>query len=249
MFQRIAGRISLPDHVGLHDLLEVDGPAGKSPFHRLKQAAGRASWSGVREQVAHLRWVDSLGDSDAWLEGIAESKIADFAGEAAAADAAVMRDVGALKRTALLACMVHVARTRARDDLAEMFCKRMASITKLAKAELDEIRERQADMSERLIATYRGVLGCLDPRGDADTADALGLARRTVEQAGGFDAQLADIEGSRRITPTTTCRWSRAIAGAIARRCSRSRAPSSLTLRARTAACWTPWSTRSRTRS
>ena len=194
MFERVASRIGLPERVGLEALLEVAGPAAKSPFNRLEQPAGRASWSGFREQVAHLRWVDSLGDSEAWLEGVAESKIADFAGEAAAADAGVMRDVAPLKRTALLACMVHVARMRARDDLAEMFCKRMASITKLAKAELAEIRERQAEMSERLITNYRSVLACLDPRSPADAAGALRLARRTVEQAGGFDAELADIE-------------------------------------------------------
>ena len=194
MFERVGARIALPDRIALEGLLDVDGPGSKSAFHRLKQAAGRASWSAFREQVAHLRWVDSLGDTDAWLEGIAESKIADFAGEAMAADAGVMRDVAPSKRLALLACMVHVARTRARDDLAEMFCKRMASITKLAKAELDEIRERQAEMSERLITNYRGVLACLDPRSDADASQALRLARATVEQAGGFDAQLADIE-------------------------------------------------------
>jgi hypothetical protein len=129
MFERIDGRIGLPDRVGLEDLLEVAGPVAKSPFSRLKRPAGRASWSAFREQVARLRWVDSLGDTAVWLDGVAESKIADFAGEAAAADAGVMRDVAPLKRTALLACVVHVARTRARDDLAEMFCKRMASIT------------------------------------------------------------------------------------------------------------------------
>ncbi|MCA1699244.1 MAG: Tn3 family transposase, partial [Actinobacteria bacterium] len=67
--------------------------------------------------------------------------------------------------------MVHVARTRARDDLAEMFCKRMAQVTKLAKAELAEIREHQAEMSERLITNYRSVLGCLDPR-NAEAPDA-----------------------------------------------------------------------------
>jgi hypothetical protein len=134
-----------------------------------------------------------LGDTNAWLDGIAEFKIADFAGEAMAADTGVMRDVAPAKRTALLACMVHVARTRARDDLAQMFCKRMAQVTKLAKAELDEIRERQAEMSERLITNYRGVLACLDPRSDTDASQALRLAR-AVEQAGGFDAQLADIE-------------------------------------------------------
>ena len=117
----------------------------KSPFNRLKQPAGKASWSGFREQVEHLQWVDSLGDTGVWLEGIAESKIADFAGEAMAADAAVMHDVAPLKRIAPLACMIHVARTRARDDLAEMFCKRMASVTKLARAELAEIREREAE--------------------------------------------------------------------------------------------------------
>ncbi|MCA1697478.1 MAG: DUF4158 domain-containing protein [Actinobacteria bacterium] len=196
MFERVGGRIALGDRIALDELLEVGGPASKSAFHRLKQVAGRASWSAFREQVAHLRWVDSLGDTNAWLDAIAESKIADFAGEAMAADAGVMRDVAPAKRTALLACMVYVARTRARDDLAEMFCKRMAAITKLAKTELDEIRERQAQMSEGLIGHYRGVLVCLDPRNPAQLGaeDVLRLARRTVQDAGGFERELADIE-------------------------------------------------------
>ena len=43
---------------------------------RLKQAAGRASWSAFREQVMHLAWVDSMGDTARWLEGVAETKIA-----------------------------------------------------------------------------------------------------------------------------------------------------------------------------
>jgi hypothetical protein len=90
MFERVGARIALPDRIVLEGLLDVDGPGSKSAFHRLKQAAGRASWSAFREQVAHLRWVDSLGDTSVWLDGIAESKIADFAGEAMAADAGVM---------------------------------------------------------------------------------------------------------------------------------------------------------------
>jgi Domain of unknown function (DUF4158) len=187
MFERVGGRIALGDRIALDDLLKADGAGSKSAFNRLKQVAGRASWSAFREQVAHLRWVDSLGDSAAWLDGIAESKIADFAGEAMAADAGVMRDVAACKRTALLACMVHLARTRARDDLAEMFCKRMASITKLAKAELDAIRERQAQMSEGLIGHYRRVLACLDPQ------------RRAAGRRGRAGAGAPDGSGRRRL--------------------------------------------------
>ncbi|MCA1680204.1 MAG: DUF4158 domain-containing protein [Actinobacteria bacterium] len=196
LFEQIVARMAWGDRVRLEQLLDAVGASGKSDFNRLKQPAGRATWSSFREQVAHLRWVDSLGNTGAWLEGVAESKIADFAGEAFAADAAVMGDVAPLKRTALLACAAHVARTRARDDLAEMFCKRMAQVTKRAREQLEEIHKNQAEMSERLIGHYRDVLAQLDPRNPAamQASTALELARRTVEVAGGFDQELADIE-------------------------------------------------------
>ena len=60
MFERVAGRIALPDRVGLENLLEVVGPGPTTAYNRLKRPAGRASWSGFREQVEHLRWVDCL---------------------------------------------------------------------------------------------------------------------------------------------------------------------------------------------
>ncbi|MGH9223842.1 MAG: DUF4158 domain-containing protein [Acidimicrobiales bacterium] len=194
IFDGVVARMPLPDRVRLEGLLDVAGPGAKSDFSRLTAPAGRASWSEFRDQVARLRWVDSLGDTERWLEGVAESKVADFAGEAAAADAGVMRDVASLKRTALLACLVHSARGKARDELAELFCKRMASITKRARNELEEIRQHHAEMSDRLIANYRSVLGHLDPRNEAEEAEALRRARLAVREAGGFEAQLADIE-------------------------------------------------------
>jgi uncharacterized protein (DUF1501 family) len=140
MFARILARMTQGEVLRVDRLLEV-GSSGKSDLDALKRAAGKASWSNFRGQVEHMRWVDSLGDSARWLEGIAESKIADFAGEAAAADAAVMRDVSQPKRTALVACLIRVAQRRARDELAEMFCKRVAVITKRAKGELEALRE------------------------------------------------------------------------------------------------------------
>jgi hypothetical protein len=194
MFSGIVARMRQPEVLRVNSLLEVVD--GKSGFDGLKQAAGKASWSRFRAQVAHLRWVDSLGDARRWVEGIAESKIADFAGEAAAADAAVMRDVAQPKRTALVACLVHVAQTRARDELAELFCKRMAAITKRARSELEQLREQGRELSERLIDHYRELLERLDPgRGEStDPLVALRLAREAVERAGGFASELSDIE-------------------------------------------------------
>lgn len=196
-----------------------------------------------------------MGDSDEWLDGIAASKIADFAGEADAADADVLSRYQGVKRIALLACLVHTAGSRARDDLARMLCKRMAVTIKKGKAKLEEIQSRQRAVTERLIGTYKGVLEGLSPTGavgtaqeaaarmvlvavaalstttdgqcareaeDQDTGEGcavsgerradheaaaealltavrlqaagMGTVRGLVEDAGGFAAQLADIE-------------------------------------------------------
>ncbi len=86
---------------------------------------------------------------------------------------------------------------RARDDLAEMLCKRVAANVKKAKAELEEIRLRQRAVSERLIGTYRTVLEHLDPDGETVGGAPGARAARAVaavEEAGGFAVQLADIE-------------------------------------------------------
>ena len=112
-------RTSEAERSGLLSLLDVEdlGPGGKSLFNRLKQPAQRATWSHFRNQKNHLEWVDGLGDTGAWLAGVALGKVTDFAGEAAAADAGVLRDYALAKRVALIACLAHKARMRARDDL------------------------------------------------------------------------------------------------------------------------------------
>ncbi len=90
----------------------------------------RRGWSACssrglgQEQLEHQRWVDGLGDARAWWDGVPPSKIADFAGEAASADAAVMGDYTRAKQVALLAALMLTAQAKARDDTAEMFCRR-----------------------------------------------------------------------------------------------------------------------------
>src|SRR5699024_5901887 len=207
MATRIRGEVNAEIFAQVNDRMGEEGQArlkalvavaedGHSMFNRLKKPAQRASWSRFKAQAAYMAEVDAIGDTDTWLEGVAPTKVADFAGEADSLDAAAMGDYAPFKRLALVACLVHTARMRSRDDLAEMLCKRVAVVTKKAKAELEEIRERQRAVNEHLIGTYRGVLEHLDP----DNTEAGGEAERArraaqiVEAAGGFAAQLADIE-------------------------------------------------------
>ncbi|MBB6120005.1 hypothetical protein FHS13_001956 [Nocardiopsis algeriensis] len=166
----------------LHALVAM-AEDGYSMFNRLKKPAKRATWSRFKAQAAYMAEVDAIGDTHAWLEGVAPTKVTDFAGEAAAQDADTLSRYDPVKRLALVVCLVHTARMRTRDDLTQMLCKRVAANTKKAKDELEEIRHRQRAVNEHLIGTYRGVLERLDPN-----------APEAVEQAGEFAAQFADIE-------------------------------------------------------
>lgn len=221
IFATVRSRMTMEDRARLAGLLDVGGLDRKSGLNRLKKPAKRPSWSHLKEQHEQLRWVDGLGNTDAWLEGVAPGKIADFAAEAGALDAAELRDYDAGKRTALLACLVHTARRRARDDLAEMFCKRVATKLKNANDELEEIRKQQQALVERMIGTYRSVLERIAPpefvsRGPdgapapfpagkkarrkaaralaAQRATALAMAQKAVLASGSFAEEFADIE-------------------------------------------------------
>ncbi|MFD8562333.1 hypothetical protein ACFV1N_34070 [Streptosporangium canum] len=89
IFRTIWRRLSARGRERIEALPAV-GPGGRSDLDRLKKSAPRASWSKFREQAAHLARVEGLCDTEAVLEGIAASKITDFAGEADAADADVL---------------------------------------------------------------------------------------------------------------------------------------------------------------
>ncbi|MGH3237904.1 MAG: Tn3 family transposase, partial [Streptosporangiaceae bacterium] len=196
MFAQIVGRPG-PSGVGsMLALPELRGPGGKTRFDRLNRSAPRPSWTNFRKQPGQLRWAGSLGDTGSWLEGIAATKLSDSAGEADAADAGVRRDYGEDKLVAVLACLTGAAQARARDDVAEMFCRRVATLTRRARLELEELQQAHRAMTERLIASYRTVLERIDPDGPdaAKQQAALEAARAAVVAAGGFAGQYAGID-------------------------------------------------------
>jgi hypothetical protein len=100
---------------------------------RPQAARKAATLTKFKQHLAHLAWLDGLGPARAWLAGIPPPKVAQFAGEAHVTDVADLRKMGAARRLALVVRLLHQAQVRARDEVATMFCKRMAAITKKAK--------------------------------------------------------------------------------------------------------------------
>ena len=199
VFTAVAARITPAQRTRLTGLLRVDPSSRRSEFDRLKAPAKAASIGKFKLRLAHLAALDALGPTEAWLEGVPPGKISHFAGEARVTDVADFNRIGEDKRLTLLASLIHVLRTSARDEVTEMFCKRMAVIHKKGRARLEALRKEHRVESERLLEVFGEVLAAAreasEPSGDAagPTAGDDDVAARPDAAPG--DAAGADEAG------------------------------------------------------
>ncbi|MEQ4724463.1 Tn3 family transposase [Nonomuraea sp. B19D2] len=125
------------------------------------------------------------------------------------------------KRLTLIVSLLHMVRTGVRDDVVTMFCKRIATIHKKGRDQLEALREAHRAESERLLGVFGDVLdgvreavtpaepGAVGPlpdgastdpaasagSGSGDVAERAGrLVLKALEEAGGLDVLAAAYE-------------------------------------------------------
>lgn len=167
VFATVASRITPAQRSRLSELLVVDPTSRRSRFDRLKDPAKAATIGKFKIRLAHLSDLDALGPTDMWLQGIPPGRISHFAGEAKVTDVADLLKVGEAKRFTLLASLIHVLRTSGRDEVMDMFCKRMAVIHKRGRARLEALREEHRAESERLLEVFGDVLAAVREAAEA----------------------------------------------------------------------------------
>ncbi|MFG2525781.1 Tn3 family transposase [Streptomyces sp. NPDC048527] len=189
----------------LAGLLVVPDGERRSPFDVMKEPGRRATWSRYRQHGDRVDLVDGFGDAAKWVEGVASAKVSAFAEQARVLSVGEMLDISEPRRTALLACAVAKARARVRDEFVVMLSKRMARHAKRAQEELANLEQRHKASTEQLLVVYKDVLKVFREHivdehagqtGQGSLGDVLTVKRirEVVEDSGGFDAQLAEIE-------------------------------------------------------
>ncbi|HEY0846796.1 MAG TPA: Tn3 family transposase, partial [Noviherbaspirillum sp.] len=182
LFKRVAKKLSTEQRQFLDALITKEWTQRQSQFNQIKRSAKRASKKHLEMLLDHMMWLDSLIDVDKPLKDIPHSKLRHFASQAMALDAAELKDVNEEKRHTLILALIRSMRVRARDDLTEMFIRRLSTIHKRAREELANIQLRQRALSERLVAKLDNVLDILvDDLGDQKT----GLEIRKLLAPGG----------------------------------------------------------------
>lgn len=186
IFGTVLSRIPAGQLEGLQALLLTDKlERRQSEYNELKKSAKRPTRKHLEMLVEHLEWLDSITPSDRVFEGIPDTKIRHFAVQAMAYDVSELRECAEAKRYTLMLSLIRRMQIRARDQLAEMFLRRVATIHKRAREELEQIQFGQRSQVERLIGTLDGVLSILAT--EPDNAVAGSQIREYLQPAGGIE--------------------------------------------------------------
>jgi TnpA family transposase len=186
IFGQIMTRLSTDEQARLDTLLTTTVERSRTIFNALKLVAKRPSHHHLDEILAHLTWLESLGQFAPILDGVPPLKLQHFAAEAKALDAAELKDITLPKRLTLLVCLIHRMQTQTRDALVDMFCKRMATFHKQARHTLQRLQLAHQTQIDQVVTTFSAVLDVLD---DAPPAgEAINRIQALLAPAGGVAA-------------------------------------------------------------
>lgn len=200
LFALVLSRLSNDYKERLLDLLDSHPFVHRSPYNNLKQLPKRPTRNHpkrptrnhLNDLIAHLTWLDSLGDVKPLLADITVAKIQHFAAEARVLDVSEIKEFNLSKRTTLILCLIYSAQVMTRDNLVEMFLKKMQSIHNNAKKELEVIKKRYQETVEKLVEVLTNVLQVFvdEPRSD----EVINKVNQVLIPEGGAEQLLNECE-------------------------------------------------------
>jgi len=186
IYDQVAVRLTDTDALVLEALLIVQPGAVTTTFNRLKQTPGPARPETIRLWTDRLDWLTGLPNPDRILEGIAHTKVRQFAAEAAAMEVSELLGMTRSgKRSTLLLSLIRQARSRCRDELIEMLLRRVRRTQAKAKERLKALQDQHREMEETLIAIFGRVLD--SAKSVATDAEAGHQIRTLLTEQGGID--------------------------------------------------------------
>lgn len=191
-FQKVLSRLDGQQIQCLEGLLKADPQQSRSPYNALKQFPKSPTLSHLKALLSHLTWLQSLENVEQLLKDIPPLKIQHFAAEAKALDVGEIRDFSPPKRYTLLLCLIYQSQIQARDNLVTMFLKRINTIHKRGKEELEKLREQHRQKTEKLVTAFTDVLQLLE--GEPEETQTALRFKNLLKPHGGVSQLLGDCE-------------------------------------------------------
>lgn len=193
LYHTVTVSLSEEQAARLDALLKVPSGESVSAITHLRESPGPATLKHIRRWTQRLAELDDIIDPKPFLAEITPTKIRQFAAEAARLQVGDLRDLSQPgNRHTLILCLLFQTQAKTRDELVEMFLRRMRQTRHAAQEQLRLLQDRHREMEEALI----GVLGQVLHQVKDDFSDDIlgGRVRLILEDRGGVDTLGAHIE-------------------------------------------------------
>jgi Tn3 transposase DDE domain/Domain of unknown function (DUF4158) len=185
IFRRVATLITPEVQLVFETLLDAGTPVHRSYFSLLKLVPPSPTLSHLKAWQDRLTWLLQLGSMEPLVHDIPPALVRHFAAEARALDASELNDYTSAKRWTLLSCLIKETQMSTRDDLVEMFLKRMSSIQVKAKEALQRVHLEQQQTTEQLLAVLTNLVETAVEDCEQDDATAGKHLREILIKQGG----------------------------------------------------------------
>jgi hypothetical protein len=136
--------------------------------------------------------LQALGNMQPVLVGVRPAKVKRLAEEAASLHATNLWDFSTEKRLSLLVCLIQEATISTRDEILQMFIKRISRMTTRAKEELERVRNEERGTAEHLVEVFADVLAAAAEKEDA--AKTMGVIQEVLDREGGVARLVEQCE-------------------------------------------------------
>jgi hypothetical protein len=165
---QIAEQLTLQEQDAIDRLFVVDPETEESTWMALKVDPKNPTLSHFEDVMERATWLMALPISTVALAHLPDVNIQRFATEALALDAHRMREIQVRKRWTLALSLLHVQRTQALDDVAEMFWKRLLKIQHQRQEAFELSQKAARERLARLVEALCDVTQAYEKEGTVD---------------------------------------------------------------------------------
>jgi hypothetical protein len=192
LYQSVFARLSEAQQQTLSSLLRLDGPSPFTAFDRLKEPPKSATLTRLDEWLSRLLWLQSLGNMEPLVKDLRPAKIIHFAEIARSLYPSDVLDFTIPKQFTLLTCLIVQAVASTRDEIIQMFLKRMSTLTDKAQQELERLRKAERAITEHLVEVLAEVVrASADAKNPADGGTEVG---KIFDREGGTEQLLEQCD-------------------------------------------------------
>ena len=193
LFSQVISHLDAEYIQRLNALLDSYASIERSPYNDLKKLPKKSSRNHINDLIVHLTWLETHGVIKPYLNCLTQAKIRHFASEAKALNASEMKDIKLPKRLTLLLCLIYSAQVQTRDYLVEMFLKQMRKIHRQASEELNYLRQKHQETTEKLVSVLTNVLQVFSD--DLNESQSVEQTQEIFNKTGGVEQLLIECEG------------------------------------------------------